>query len=394
MITLDNIETLLGQFQGPGLMVSCYADMSVAEGFREFGSGMVKTKAHEFKKLLADDSPQWEELKRNLAAVQRALKQPEAKHARGMAVFAALQRDFFVSLPLEVPVRSDVVLHSAPYLVPLLEIMQRQHEILVVHADTHRARLYLAAPGSLRLLEELDEEVPKKQRSSGERWGKEQATIARHREDVLLHFQKQIVTRIETLWGTHDVRGLILLGEHTLLEHLRKHLPARLRAQVVDEAPCAWDEDPMAQKGEIENRLCAAAERRERRAMETLCERMEQKHAVAVGPKDVLDALQHGRIGREGHGYVILGPDGREAVARCSACRWLDTEMFDRCSRCGAHCDEASLWEEILLFAHRHQIAVEIVKPDPLLTSVGGVAAVVPVAEKERDLAPMAMSEP
>lgn len=68
-----------------------------------------------------------------------------------------------------------LVVDEDPYLVPLLELLYRQRRYLVVHTDTHRGRLYTAVPGAVRLIEEIDEAVPKRQRAAGELWGKRQA---------------------------------------------------------------------------------------------------------------------------------------------------------------------------------------------------------------------------
>jgi hypothetical protein len=37
----------------------------------------------------------------------------------------------------------------------------------------------------------------------------------------------------------------------------------------------------------------------------------------------VIEALEKGRIGPRGHGYLVFGPDPREVVARCTACQSL-----------------------------------------------------------------------
>jgi hypothetical protein len=92
----------------------------------------------------------------------------------------------------------------------------------------------------------------------------------------------------------------------------------------------------------------------------------------------VVEALQRGRVGPRGHGYLILGPDPREAVARCTACRSLFVEMPAACPRCQAPCVDASLWEEILLLALRHDVAAHCLKASEPLARCGGVAAVIP----------------
>ncbi len=377
-LTLANVQPLLDQFQGEGLMVSCYADVSAAPGPGFPWPAPFKAKMAAVKEMLADDPRAWRQCERNFEAIGRPLEAHEARRARGMAVFSALQRGFFQSYALDVPVGSELVVHQAPYLVPLLQALCRQHPYLVVHLDTHRGRLYAATPGGVRLLKEIEGEVPRKQHSAGERWGKEQATIARHREDQILHYRQELVELIEKTWGEHPFQGLVLLGEHEVLEHLRKRLPKGLAARVVHEAPYAWADKPLAGAGTVGTILAEIVGADERRLVEDLEERVRQGYRVAAGPGPVVDALQSGRVGPRGYGYLVLGPDPREAVARCTACRSLFVDMPATCPRCQAPCADANLWEEVLLLALRHDITAHCVKANEALARRGGMAAVLP----------------
>lgn len=238
------LNDLVGQFNGDGLIVSCYADLSVEQGVQSRWQGPFQVRADALKQELDGKPPVREACAQDLEAVRRALEALEARQARGLAVFSAAQRGFFRSIPLDVPVENALVIHETPYLVPLLEVLYRQREYLVVHTDSHRGRLYVAGLGGTRFLQAIEEEVPRRQHSSGERWGKEQATIARHREDRILHYQKELVHLIEKAWARRPFQGLILLGEHEVAEHVRKRLPPHLAAQVLFEAPHAWTENP------------------------------------------------------------------------------------------------------------------------------------------------------
>jgi len=375
MLTLANLQPLAGQFKGEGLLVSCYADLSRPENAVRWKVPF-KVKATAIMEMLADNPQAQRQFEDNFEALDRALETPELRHSRGLAVFSARQRGFFQAFALEVPVENELVVDQSPYLVPLLQVISRQREYLVVLTDTHRGRLFAASPGRVRLLQEIEEAVPSRQHSAGERWGKQQATIARHREDRILHYQKDLLERIEKAWAEIPFQGIVFLGEHEVLEHLRKQLPPRLAAQVVSERPQAWTEKPLA----VSEGVCAALadldQANERRLLEGLEERLSQDHdVIARGPREVVEALQKGRIGPRGHGFVVLGPDPRETVARCSACRSLFVDMPTTCPRCQAPCVDASLWEEIMMQALRHDIAVQCVKAEGVLARHGGVAA-------------------
>jgi len=208
-LTHASLQPLLDQLQGEGTMVSCYADLSIIPGVPRW-PGLFKAKTGALKELFTGDQRSWQQIEQNLAAIGRALEAPEARNARSMAVFSALQRGFFQCYPLDVPVENELVVHEAPYLVPLLMALHRQREYLVVLTDTHRGRLYTATVGNVRLLQEIQEEVPSRQHSVGERWGKEQATIARYRENCILHYHKDLVGLIEKAWAEQPFQGIVL----------------------------------------------------------------------------------------------------------------------------------------------------------------------------------------
>lgn len=390
LLRLKDLRPLLDQFQGEGLLVSCYADLAANAATATRWPGPLKVKATAIKEELSGDPQAWQQFESNFQAIGRALSAADARHSRGMAVFAALQRGFFQTFALDVPVENELVMHEAPYLVPLLQTLFRQREYLVVLTDSHRGRLYASRPGSVRLLQEIEEAVPRRQHSAGERWGKEQATIARHREDRILHYQKDLVELVEKAWSEHPFGGLVLLGEHEVLEYFRKRLPPRLAAAVIHEASHAWTDKPKAIESEIEAILTETLQTRQEHVLEGLKERLREGYGVAAGPAEVIEAIEKGRVGSRGYGYLVFGPDPREVVARCTVCRSLWVEMPTTCPRCQASCVEANLVEELLLLALRHELAVHFVKGDPELVRRGGVAAVLarqaPAAKPEQDV--------
>jgi hypothetical protein len=387
-MALEDLRPLLDQFRGDGLMVSCYANLSTAAGIPAQWPGPFRGKLTTIKQMLADDVSAWHEVEQNLAIAGRAVEAADSRHARGLAVFSAFQRGFFKSYALEVPVEDQLVVHQAPYLVPLLESICRQREYLVVFTDTHRGRLFTETAGSVRFLQEIDEAVPRRQHSSGERWGKEQATIARHRDDAITHYQKELVKLVEKVWTEHPFHGIILLGEHEILKHLLNRLPPRLAAQVVYEGPEEWPENSQAIENKIQTIISDAMQAREGQLVEDLKHRLREGYGVAAGSRAVIEAIEKGQVLPHSHGYLVFGPDPHEGVARCTACRSLWVEVPATCPRCQAPCVEANLWEELLLLAFRHALMVYCVNADPELTRRGGIAAVLAKPERLPAAAP------
>ena len=384
-ITIDDLKPLLDQFDGPGRVLSCYADRAAADGFRPAWQGPFESDAEAARKELPPDHPIRTDFDRDVHAARQDLAAPPGPDARWRAVFSSQRRGFFRAVPLDAPVRPALVYDRSPYLVPLLEAALRRREYLAVHADSHRARLYAATPGSIRAIDELEGEVPKKQHSTGERWGLDQATIAHHRDEAVHHFVKDLVHMLERGWAGGSYAGLLLFGPHPMLELIRAALPPRLRARVERETPEAWSDRPAEVEAAIQETALRAFAQDEAQALEGLWDRLATGRAVATGPAAVLEALEGGRLAPGGYGYLVLGPDPRETVGRCTRCHALAADAPPTCPRCQAPCRRGNLWEEVLLMALRHGIAVHFVDDPTKLAPYEGIVAALP---KDRPAAP------
>jgi hypothetical protein len=104
-------------------------------------------------------------------------------------------------------------------------------------------------------------------------------------------------------------------------------------------------------------------------------DRLRTRAGIATGPRAVIEAVQTGRVGPDGHGYLVLGPDQREACGRCLACRTLSADPTGPCPKCQASCAPGNLWEELLLLALRHRLAVRFMMDPQRLRPYGGLVA-------------------
>ena len=296
-----------------------------------------------------------------------------------MALFSAAERGFFRAFPLSVPVKDRLVLDEAPYLVPLLEAMHRQRRYLLVLTDSHRGRLYEAAWGHTHLLRQIDEDIPRRQKSAGELWGKQQATIARHRENLQLHYRKELASAIAHAWPDAPFRGLILLGDHKTIAALQAILPSPFENRVVHTGPHSWARREPTLDAEVQHVLDDVFRAHDARLMEELERRLREHYLVAAGPQEVINALRSGQV--DYPGYVVLEPDRGEMATRCTRCESIFTTMPATCPFCQGTCEKVNLWQEILFFAARHNIAAHTVESSPELSRHGGVAAVLSRSE-------------
>jgi protein required for attachment to host cells len=319
-------------------------------------------------------------LHRNVATIEAVLSNRRLARARGIAVFAGSQRNLLRTYALASPVPSRLVVNEEPYLVPLLELLHRQRRYLVVHTDTHRGRLYTAVPGALHLIEEITEEVPKRHRAAGELWGKQQATIARHREHHILHYFKELAGEIARVWPEERYDGIVLLGEHEVLQEMRTHLPDHLTRRVVGEAPYAW----VGKQPSLESTIAAihieALREDDRQVLRDVKRRLMERHHIAIGPQAVIDAIRNDEIGYRG--CVVMESDRGDVASRCTACGSLFARALEECASCHRRCQKTNLWQAIALLAAGHHVSVHFVEAGQGLEKEAGVVAL--LAQEER----------
>ena len=378
-VTQDAIQVLLDHPKGQGMIVSCYADTSMSGGFQWLWSQHLKNEASAIEQRLKDDRQAQARFARDLEIIRHALEVPAVQRARAMAVFSAADQGLFRAFSLGVPLTDRLVLDETPYLVPLLEAMHRQRRYLLVLTDSHRGKVYEAAWGHTHLLEQIEEAVPRRQRSAGERWGKQQATIARHREDHILHYRKRLANAIEQAWPTAPFRGLILLGDEETVAALRDSLASGVAGHVVHTGPYSWARKKPDLDAKVQEILDAALRAHDAALVADLERRLHEHYLVAAGPQEVINALRNGQVGYPG--YLVLEPDRGQMGARCTRCESLYTTLYTTCPVCQGVCARVNLWQEILLFAARHNIVAHTVESHPALAEHGGVVAVLSRAE-------------
>ena len=162
--------------------------------------------------------------------------------------------------------------------------------------DTHRARWYAAGHGGSRQLGQIDESVPKKQHSSGERWGKQQATIDRHRKDHILHFQKELVRCLEDAWERLPLSGDYPPGRTRGAGAVSPRDAGPTFVEGRRRTPQAWTDEQVLIDEEVRGVITKALTAEESRVLAEFDRRLHEATAVAAGPQEVIDALRDGQV--------------------------------------------------------------------------------------------------
>jgi peptide subunit release factor 1 (eRF1) len=378
-ITRRDIEVLLDTPDRTDFVVSAYADLRVKDGFHNHVETELKNQARALNGALAGSDAR-KTLDAHVDAIRRAVETANGG-ARGLAVFAGLERGLLRSIPLDFPVTNRLVIDEEPYLLPLLERWHAQPSYLVAVVDSHRVHLFEAFAGVAESVGGVDRPIPPDTQRDKPRFTyKKRFSQTRHErlQDIDDDgFLKTVIDTIKQHWGQNNgngpFTGLILLGQSPVTSAVRRLLPKELEQAVVLEAAQTMTDRAEDVADDVARALETWRAGRRAELLTTLDERRREKHLIADGPIDVLDALQQGRATK-----IVVGSNRKIAGARCSACGYRFGAPVGTCVYCQAPCKTVNAAQEILRMAVRHRVPVFLLQDqaenDPL-AAFGGVSA-------------------
>jgi peptide subunit release factor 1 (eRF1) len=167
------------------------------------------------------------------ADAERALRWLEAEpraSAAGLAVFACESAGVFEGVELAAPVDTELVVGRVPHLYPLARLLDQWRRYAVVVTDTHIARIYVVALGSIRPRASV--ESPKVSRSAAGGWS--QARYQRHIEKFHREHVKELVDALERLVRDEGIDRVLLAGDEVVVPLVRQALPKTVAERVVE----------------------------------------------------------------------------------------------------------------------------------------------------------------
>jgi peptide subunit release factor 1 (eRF1) len=373
LVTRSQIEALEKFNADSPNVMSCFANLSVQNGSVSHWNEELKHPVSVLRQKFGSDEVALKQFNQNIQDVLQTIENSERSKVAGMAVYHAHTLSKRVVLPLSVPVKSDVIIDFGAYLVPLLEVYFAQAlQYLAIVSDLRQVQLFQAWVGGQKLLETWPSDIPSKQHSSGERGGWAQSKIEQHREEWIEQYLQEIVEKVKSLVHGQPSLKLILLGQRSHTQHLRNKLPNQLQDQVISEQTCVEPHSTSAVEQQLHRLVLDLDAQFKNEQLKELDRRRESGLGFATGTRDVLAALDQGRL--EHRGYLLMGPDPRGDCLRCTSCRNLCLDQVTACPRCQSPCVRANVWEELMLRALRHNWQVVCYSSSASLRPVGEMA--------------------
>lgn len=369
-MTRQEIEVLLDTPDRQDYVVSAYADLTVQNGFERHVDLHLKNQAKAMGDALSQTRAR-AVLDENVEVIRQAVRSQLDTKARGVAIFSCVARGFRQVIPLDFPVEDRLIVDEEPFLLPILEHWYADPMYLIALADSDEAHLFEARHGHPdRVRDVVRDDVHERFERDKPRFTfKKRFAQARHERLFGLDddkFLKSVAEAVDAHWHAHSFAALILLGQGQITAALRRLLAKEVGAAVVAEAHHAMTTDPDHLTADVTHLIEKAQAQREERTLGELRERCKEKHLVALGATDVLDALQQGRATS-----LVLGNRTDIPGARCENCNYRLGAPVRNCPYCGGKTRTVNAVQDILRMAMKHRIAVHVIrrpsaKDDPL----------------------------
>jgi peptide chain release factor subunit 1 len=323
MITEDAIRELAG-FRGERAPVtSCYLDVD-GRKFRRHNDYEA-----ELQRLLR--RARWKvngtaSVADDFRRIEEFVRSGIDRHTvRGVAVFSCTAHDFFETVTLPVPVRSQLVINPVPAVRQLEEVVREYERFGVLLADRQRARLFVFELGQLVDHSELLDELPRDYDQRGER---ERGDTQHHVEALAAAHLRRAAEAAWLVYRDVGFEHLAIGAPDAIAGQLESTLHPYLRERLVARIPAGVGASPDAIRRAAASVEEAVERRREGRLVDQLRDAVGQGGRAVAGLDHVLDALADRRLER-----MLVSHGFSESGWQCGGCGRL-ASVGRHCPRC------------------------------------------------------------
>lgn len=248
----------------------------------------------------------------------------DRSRVRGIAMFSSVAEDLWKVVELPVPVRSQLVINSAPAVGQLETVVQQTATIGVLLADKTRARVFVYRLDELIEHTELTDDIGRDYDTVGEH---DRGGVEDHREELE---HQHLRHAAQLLWSAFQTHGF----DHVVLavpEQLSRELEADLHPYLRQRLRGPLGVEPSASESAIRTAVMQIAadieQERETEVVEALREAVGAGRRAVAGLDPVLDALAERRVetlvvsaGYAAPGWQCPGCGRLATVGRMCAC--------------------------------------------------------------------------
>ncbi len=351
MTQLDGTLSELARLRsGSEPSVSLYLDTRWSdEHQRERVRLFVQDRVRKILGHYADGSPGKEGLSRTLQRIQEFVAgltaQVYEKEKSGLALFACESLGLWRTLFYARAFRPELCTDGFPHLTQLARLADDFEPAIVVAPSQAGADIFHISLGDLALESHLRGFVPRQDKDKfaggagkpGQHYER-QAKDERHQEAFVQKNRRAAVQEVQAVFDKNPGCHLVLVGTSETVAAFERELPERLREHVIARLPRPreWDNgNGVRAEGVAAGAAEAVAEHertKEQQAIDAVVGQSLRGGLAVMGPDDVVDALNQGRVHK-----LVLEEDFAFTGWRCDNCDAIgaNAETQEVCPYCG-----------------------------------------------------------
>jgi peptide chain release factor subunit 1 len=308
----------------------------------------------------------------DLKAIEGYIQANRRDFKKGLAVLSSKEKSFWREYNLLVPVKNELVVDTAPYIKPLLDILERYKRYAVLIVDKETARIFVIHLGEITEYGEVHtEDVPGKHKKGG--W----FSLAQNHYDrhishhVGLHL-KDVIKRFEPFIAGEDINRLVLGGSEEAVLRTKSMLPKTVQSKIIGTFQAGLYEGTLDVLKRAEPVLREYENQIESDTVGDIIQKAMKKERAVVGLEAVLRALQEARVQK-----LVLERDAAAMGLQCTACGALtEQEAAETCPYCGGRMEKVNhLMDLAVQKAVEQSAEVFIVPESQELRKVGSIGA-------------------
>jgi hypothetical protein len=270
----------------------------------------------------------------DLEAVRRYIELAYDGSGRGLVMFSRQVEGIWYTFPLAVPVRSEVMVASKPFISPLVELNGFYGRYAVAIVDRQGGRFFLFKMGELAAEEEVAGEIIRHKRKGrgssvvGMRGGS--GASGRKEVEIVQRNLKEVANALDEFCEKHHPKQVLLAGADRTLAQFQDLIPTKLNSIVVG----TFSADMEATELQIRDISFAVIHelwtQRHKELVDTIRTSTAKGMNGVVGLDGTLSIAHEGRVQ-----VLIAAHDYHAPGFRCEGCGYLTTQKLEKCLFCG-----------------------------------------------------------
>ncbi len=327
MLNLNDLKALASLEGNDNYCVSMYLNVDPLHNQR--GDFLVH-----FKNMMKEtseslDKAVYKRVKADLDKIDAYVFANKRLFKKGLSIISSSESGLWREFNLSVPVMNDLRVEKAPFIRPLLDILDRHERYAVLLVDKESARIFVVHLGEIVEYGEVHTpDIPGKHKKGG--WfALSQNNFERHTDvHVGLHL-KEVTERLAEFMSGEAIGRVIIGGSDEAFSMVKGILNKGILEKVIGTVKVEMfaKNDDVIKKVEP---VVAAYEKEKNNAMvkDLVAKAMKNERAV-LGLDNVLHVLQEQRVMR-----LVYSRQYRASGFSCPSCNALATQPADACPYC------------------------------------------------------------